>query len=154
MTVEEALEHIREAHGGRLLPEHVVEAARDPASPLHSHFTWDDGEAAHRYRLWQARQLIRAVLIKVPTPQGAVRTVHAYVHVTKANAQYYQRITVARVDELESYKREILADLEAARRTLDELDLLLQNRPDPKRKRRVTRAQRSLGVALRQAQKI
>ena len=38
--------------------EDVVAAARDPLSPLHSKFQWDDSKAAHRYRLWQARQII------------------------------------------------------------------------------------------------
>jgi len=53
------LERISAKRDGELLPEDVVEAARPPRSPLHSRFTWDDSEAAHQYRLWQARQLIR-----------------------------------------------------------------------------------------------
>ncbi len=40
------------------MPEAVVEAARNEDSPLHNRFEWDDGEAAERYRLWQARLLI------------------------------------------------------------------------------------------------
>lgn len=50
---------------GRLLPADVVEAARDPASPLHSHFEWNDSAAAEKYRLDQARTLIRSVKIEV-----------------------------------------------------------------------------------------
>lgn len=45
--------------GGRLTPEQVVEDARAEDSPLHSHFTWDDAEAAQKYRLNEARALIR-----------------------------------------------------------------------------------------------
>jgi len=41
----------------------VVEMAVDPECPLHSYFLWDDSEAAHRYRLFQARQLIRSITI-------------------------------------------------------------------------------------------
>jgi hypothetical protein len=46
------------AHGGKLEPVAVVEAARDEASPLHEHFEWDDTAAAHQHRLLQARKLI------------------------------------------------------------------------------------------------
>lgn len=43
---------------GIIAASDVVMAARDPKSPLHSRFTWDDSEAAHQWRLQQARQLI------------------------------------------------------------------------------------------------
>jgi len=42
-----------------LKPEEVVKAASAESSPLHSRFEWNDGEAAHQYRLGQARNLIR-----------------------------------------------------------------------------------------------
>lgn len=57
--VDVELLRIAEKHGGLLKPEDVVSAAASPKSPLHSKFTWDDSEAAHAYRLWQARQLIK-----------------------------------------------------------------------------------------------
>ena len=53
------LKRIARENGGLLQPEVVVEEARPKSSPLHSRFTWDDAEAAHAYRIWQARQLIR-----------------------------------------------------------------------------------------------
>lgn len=46
---------------GRLTPEAVVEDARDEHSPLHDFFEWDDSEASHQYRLWQARTVIKSV---------------------------------------------------------------------------------------------
>ena len=55
----QALLALAELHQGRVTPEIVVEAARDPASPLHSAFTWDDAQAAHEHRLAQARVLLR-----------------------------------------------------------------------------------------------
>ncbi len=62
----EALEQIRAEGGGVLHPANVVEAAQDPASPLHADFEWDDGEAAIQHRLNQARTLIRAVVRIMP----------------------------------------------------------------------------------------
>lgn len=47
----------------KLFPSAVVDAARDPESPLHQYFDWDDTTAAHEYRLSQARNLIASVEI-------------------------------------------------------------------------------------------
>jgi hypothetical protein len=60
--VLEELRTICEANPEKLLkPEAVVQAAQNPESPLHEHFTWDNDEAAAKYRLEEARTLIREV---------------------------------------------------------------------------------------------
>jgi len=59
------LERIRALHGGILQAEDVLEEARNPDSPLHPMFEWDDQVAAHQYRLEQARALIREVRVEV-----------------------------------------------------------------------------------------
>ena len=53
------LRALAEKHGGRLFPEVVVEAARPANSVIHDAFTWDNTAAAHKWRLHQARNLIR-----------------------------------------------------------------------------------------------
>lgn len=55
------LERIRLGAGGVLLTESVVDAARNPLSPLHDEFEWDDKKAAHAHRLDTARHIIRSV---------------------------------------------------------------------------------------------
>lgn len=45
---------------GRVEAEDVVSAASDPDHPLHDRFEWDDAEAGRKFRLVQARLLIRA----------------------------------------------------------------------------------------------
>lgn len=67
-----------------LTPEIVVEDASDPGSPLHTLFDWDDSSAAHKYRLVQARTLIRRVRI---THNG--ETVQAYTRVEVQQAPKY-----------------------------------------------------------------
>lgn len=57
---------IAEKNHGVLTPEAVVDHAKRDDSPLHGRFTWDDSEAAHQYRLWQARQLIRVTIKYLP----------------------------------------------------------------------------------------
>lgn len=50
---------------GRIDPDELIEAARDPNHPCHGDFTWDvDRAASERWRD-QARQLIRAVRFEV-----------------------------------------------------------------------------------------
>lgn len=68
------LRRIASANGGLLQPETVVERARSSSSPLHSKFQWEDSVAAHEYRIWQARQLIR-VSVEVMASTGKIHDV-------------------------------------------------------------------------------
>ena len=57
-AVGDELSRLREENGGRLTPKDVVEAARRRGSSLHDLFTWDDTEAANKWRLSEARRVI------------------------------------------------------------------------------------------------
>lgn len=48
-----------------LLPEQVIEAARNPNSAMHDWFEWDDTAAASAYRLAQARWLIKSINVVI-----------------------------------------------------------------------------------------
>ena len=74
------------ARDGHISPQAVLIEAKDPDSPLHSHFTWDDGEAAERYRLAEAASLIRKFRITVSTAPD--RSVHIREFVNVASRQY------------------------------------------------------------------
>lgn len=67
-TVSEELAEIQRQNNGLLDPQKVVDYARDPETALHSRFEWDDTEAAEKYRLWQARQIIRMELVVIEEP--------------------------------------------------------------------------------------
>jgi hypothetical protein len=71
--VTHELNRLAKQHKGHLTPEAVIEAAKDPDSPLHGEFTWDDEQAAYRYRLVQASALIRGATLIVKT--GETRTI-------------------------------------------------------------------------------
>jgi hypothetical protein len=49
---------------GTKTPENIVNEAEDEKSPGHSCFTWNDSEAAHKYRLHEARLLVNAIIVK------------------------------------------------------------------------------------------
>lgn len=72
--IGEALAKIADSSGGHLIPNAVVRAAKNDDHPLHKHFEWRDGVAAEKYRLDQARALIRCVhVVSDKTEVGSVR---------------------------------------------------------------------------------
>lgn len=65
----QALDTLQSLHRrhGQLTPDLVVATARPVRSSLHRFFTWDDGEAARKHRLNEARALIRSFEVVVVT---------------------------------------------------------------------------------------
>jgi hypothetical protein len=61
---------VKKKSNGNLTPNDVVEFAKDPSSVMHSWFTWEDTEAARRYRLIEAGSLIRSIeVVYVEAPK-------------------------------------------------------------------------------------
>lgn len=117
-VVGQHLDLLRQQHKGEITPPDVLADARNPNSPLHSFFEWDDGEAAEQYRLQQARGLIRAVVaVYVSDDKPAVRQ-KAFVHIREGDTPHYRdtaqamsqtktrEIVLRRAwEELQSWKR-------------------------------------------------
>ena len=61
--LRDELMRIKESFG--LTAENVVNQAKDKKSVLHDYFNWDDTDAAHRFRMVQARILINTVNIEI-----------------------------------------------------------------------------------------
>jgi hypothetical protein len=78
----ERLESIRRSYGGALTAAAVVTDARQQGSLLHGVFEWDDREAAEEYRLVQARELIRGLVVVVSPTTKRVDPVRAFVSVS------------------------------------------------------------------------
>lgn len=89
----QALERKGDDGAGLLLAEDVVAAAEAEDSPLHNYFCWDDTEAARRYRLDQARDLI-ATVRWVSSDRTALSRVQVYAHLRDDKRGY------RRVDEM------------------------------------------------------
>jgi len=80
---------------GKLYPADVVNAARSPSSPLHPYFDWDDSSAAEKYRLDQARALIRSVQTEVRITSGVQFAVPVYVRDPRAQKDVAGYVAVA-----------------------------------------------------------
>ena len=97
------LERLVEAHGGVIDPAHIVEAARFPASALHSLFTWDDDEAAEKWRLVEAQKYLRAqvTILRTTGPTETVQ-VRAFVSLPSDRAEgiYRPMVTVLNSEEM------------------------------------------------------
>lgn len=66
-TLRSELLKIAEKFDGCLLPARIVEAAENPASPLHDEFDWDDSTAGQKFRLAQASMLVRRIKLSIVT---------------------------------------------------------------------------------------
>jgi len=81
-----ALKEIAKRHDGVLVPNDVVEAARNSDHPLHDEFEWDDGKAAEAHRVDQARSLIKRVKLEVTVRQVTIE-VPRYVRDTERDRE-------------------------------------------------------------------
>lgn len=99
--------------GDDVRPEQVVEKARDESTELHKCFEWDDAIAGERYRLIQAGNVIRMLVVseeKEPTDRPEVRVLHK----TDSNSGYKPvEIIVRKKDEYELLLERAWAELRA-----------------------------------------
>ena len=121
------LKQLAENSGGALSPEEVVRAARPASSPIHDQFEWDDTEAAKRYRLMQAGELLR-VSVEVIEPDGCdPYVVRAFTSLSPERGGKSYRTSVSVLSNKEMRKQmlaDALAELESFERkyaTLKEL---------------------------------
>lgn len=61
----ETIDSIIEESGELISPELIVSYAKKKRSPLHDFFTWNDTEAAKKYRVEEAKYLLRMITIVV-----------------------------------------------------------------------------------------
>ena len=116
-TTEELLA-IRDANGGVLTPEVVVDTARDPEHPLHSRFEWDDSVAAEKYRREQAHQLIQKAKISYQPhgESGPPRLTRAFVAIRAGDGHVFDPVEEVAQDPLR--RKMALADMEREWKTL------------------------------------
>lgn len=94
-------------------PRAVVEAARDPASVLHEHFDWDDGVAAEKWRMDQAREIVRCV--RVHDERAGDEPVRAFHSIVTGDGVAYHSLQEVRTSPdlrdrlLEAAERDLIA---------------------------------------------
>jgi len=95
-AVAAELERLRVKHKGILKPVVVVKAAENPKSPLHPCFCWDDTVAAQRYRLTQAKDLIRIQVQIIPNTDDSPRRIYVALEQDKGGYRAVVDVMVSR----------------------------------------------------------
>lgn len=107
-AARDRLRDLEQKHG-KLTANIVVADAQAVDSPLHSYFEWDTHKAARRYRLIQARALIRSVRLNVRTEKTVVSTV-AYIRDPSAAPREQGYLSVSKVRTDKDVARDALVD--------------------------------------------
>jgi len=97
--LREELLAIREQYG-QLTPAAIVDAARDEDHPLHGRFEWDDAVAGEKYRLAQARELIRVVREKYTDAAGRPADVRAFHAIPREQGIVYEPVQEIVADDI------------------------------------------------------
>lgn len=127
-TMQEVVyEFERIARDGVITPTLVLEHASDPSSILHGFFEWDDTEAARRFRLVQAGNLIARVRVVWKEREAAKRvSMRMYYDVSEARDSQRQYASILTMDEgmLERARANARRDMVRMRERYRDIDLL------------------------------
>lgn len=105
---------------GAITSHMVLAEAQKKRSPLHQYFVWDDTEAAQKYRLIQAGELIRRIKVTYEASDEKTVRVRMFHHVTQEGAVDLETgeqgesqgifVTLETALEVTSYRDQILAE--------------------------------------------
>ncbi len=106
-----------------ITPEEVLRRAKDPNTELHKCFEWDDSIAAEKYRIEQARMVLRQIVyVEVKKDAAPVRV----FQISREQRVYTPtKLIVKQPDEYQALLKRALMELEAFKRkykTLGELE--------------------------------
>ncbi len=73
---------------GAIDPKDLLELARPKKSPIHHIFEWDDSRAAEKFRLDQARLLIRCLVVEIDGTDVRQYVSPVLVHPTDTDKKY------------------------------------------------------------------
>lgn len=107
--------------GEDVSPAQIVEYARKPNAELHRCFTWNDAEAANKYRIFEARQVVCNLIIRKEKGEKQEPTPIRLFH--KIENGHYKPLTliVQNEDEYESLLRQCKEALQSLKRKYSSL---------------------------------
>ena len=110
------LKRIAAKHKGNLHAEDVVAFARNPITALHSHFDWEDSEAAAKWRLHQARNVIRVCVQYEPSIKKSVKVFVSLIPDRQAGEGYKAlSVMIRNAEDRAQLLADALAELETFR---------------------------------------
>lgn len=94
---------------GQLIPPDIVEESREPDATLHDAFEWHDPTAAAEHRLYQARQIVRAVHVVAQPERGETFAPQRAFHSVIAKGQGRTYRPVREVQSNPDEKQQVLS---------------------------------------------
>lgn len=108
-TAGEALEDTYNKHGA-VTAENVLDDNRDEGKPLHGCFEWNNDIAGEKYRLEQAKKIIRSIVVVQQTDHEEREPVRFYVSCGKSHEYHPMNIVLEskdmRAEMLDNAKRD------------------------------------------------
>ena len=108
-VVGETLMDIK-AKNCKLVPELVVDEAKNKHSPIHKYFDWSDNTAAKSWRLQQARYLIASVT-EVVIIQGKESEQRSFFSVGARRNSETEYVTVQEAVTEKPYREQLLSEI-------------------------------------------
>lgn len=111
----------------QIVPQEMVDMARDENSELHKCFEWNDTVAAEKYRLQQARTILSMLVFRPKTEEE--RSVRVFSLTTEKSTYQPTKQFLVQADEYQDLLKRALAELEAFKRkyrTINELEGLFE----------------------------
>ncbi len=110
-VIGEELTRIQAKNNGALTAPQVVKEAQKKKSLLHPYFDWEDNEAAKKWRLWQARNLINHIDITY-VDNGVEKTKPMYLNIKKVDNEEGERayVDIITVGNSEYMRQQALKD--------------------------------------------
>ena len=94
-------------------PENVLEKAKNADTELHKCFEWDNSVAGEKYRLMQAREIIRHFVIVTPEEKEDAPKIRSYQISTTTNKYEPTRLFLQKPDEYTALLERAKNELEA-----------------------------------------
>jgi hypothetical protein len=118
---------IQAANDGLLTARVIVEAATPEEHPLHGFFEWDDAAAGAKYRIQQARALVRVVRVEFVGARGHpedVRVWHSLPVASREVGRAYVHLDEIKANEIltQQLRRQMEMEWRALRRKYDHFD--------------------------------
>ena len=99
--------------GEEVTPEQIVEKARDENTELHKCFEWDVRIASEKYRVIQARTVVRMLVIKEEEPVTERPPIRVYYKTHSTEGYKPIKIIMQKKDEYEAMLERAWAELRA-----------------------------------------
>lgn len=106
-------------------PEKILKKARNENSELHKCFEWDDAKAAEKYRMEQARLVIRLLVVRTKTPEET--PIRVFQITSEKNIYQPTRMFLKQPDEYAKLLERAKGELRAIRNRytiLSELEII------------------------------